>query len=37
MGFSLSSISWCPTGDTVREPGCTAHFVGGVFDEKLLE
>src|SRR5580692_4115214 len=26
-----------PTGHTVREPGWSAHFVGGVFDGKLLE
>src|SRR5580692_9706589 len=42
MGFSLNSFSaeramGAPTAHTVREPGWSAHFVGGVFDEKLLE
>src|SRR5580700_6626997 len=42
MGFSLNSFSaeramGAPTGHTVREPGWSAHFVGGVFDGKLLE
>src|SRR5271163_5155134 len=42
MGFSLNSFSAeramdAPTGHTVREPGWSAHFVGGVFDGKLLE
>src|ERR1700724_3878429 len=42
MGFSLSSFSaeraMVPrTGHTVREPGWSAHFLGSVFDGKLLE
>src|SRR5580692_3568582 len=42
MGFSLNSFSaeramGAPTAHTVREPGWSAHFVGGVLDGKLLE
>src|SRR5580658_9181375 len=42
MGFSLNSFSaeraMVPrVGHRLREPGWSAHFVGGIFDGKLLE
>src|SRR5580704_16408150 len=38
MGFLPKFFSrGAPTGHTVREPGCSLHVDGGVFDGKLLE